>query len=145
MLHRFLELECSVIDASGSLECEKNQVLENIGGKRTFRNRSRSLYDKNDPTGSRLEIEGLTSLTNSRDEPIQINTYRVTINEKVTNMLVEGEVLILQPSETYTRSGFLDLLEYSGKSLDLEVYAEGFGIETNTIVSTTSNLEFDFP
>ena len=60
-------------------------------------------------------------------------------------MLVEGEVLILQPYETYTKSGFLDLLEYSGKSLALEVYADGFGMESNVLVETRSNLEFDFP
>jgi hypothetical protein len=59
-------------------------------------------------------------------------------------MLVEGEVLILQPYETYTKSGFLDLLEYSGKSLALEVYADGFGMESNEPVSTITYLPIDF-
>ena len=141
-------LQCFVNGvAFTGLKCEEyiNQILQNSGGRRTLRNTSRSLYSNNDPTDSRLEIEGLTSLTNVRDEPIHIKNYKVTINEVVTNMLAEGEVLILQPFETYTRSGFLDLLEYSGKPLDLEVYADGFGMKSNEPVSTTANLGFHIP
>ena len=132
--------------AANKIVCEEfiDQVNENIGSRSATRKAQESLISIN-TTGSRLEIEGLTSITNGRDEPIQINNYRVTINEVEKNLLAEGEVLILQPDETYSRSGFLDLFEYSGKTLDLEVYADGFGMESGDPVSTLSKLVFDFP
>ena len=145
------EIECLVKGIVGSVDCGEfiDEVNENNGGRRraSSTEATRSLHSSIDTTGSRLKIEGLTSITNgSRDnEPIQINNYRVTINEVEKNLLAEGEVLILQPDETYSRSGFLDLFEYSGKTLDLEVYADGFGMESGDPVSTLSKLVFDFP